>query len=89
MDLIVAQLSKYSGVKEVEYLKPSNRTSFYLFVTVLIPMYNKIIAFHDAIITAQLLKPTLARDLLGWYPKKPSMSEGMEVYWKTFQAFTS
>lgn len=50
--------------------------------------------YHDpgnelskAIATTTLLRPTLARSLLRWQPRKPGLVDGMPTYYAAWQAF--
>ena len=43
--------------------------------------------FETAVAVTTRLRPTLARSLLGWHPRKPSLVDGMEVYFAAYKAF--
>jgi len=45
--------------------------------------------FHRALNSTALLRPTLARSLLGWEPRKPPLAEGMKVYYHAWLASTA
>ncbi|KAI5479347.1 NAD P-binding protein [Pseudohyphozyma bogoriensis] len=42
--------------------------------------------YHRALTSSNLLRPTLARDLLGFQPRKAPFGEGMELYYKAYLA---
>ena len=43
-------------------------------------------AYEVALTTTTLLRPYLARALLGWQPRKPGFVDGMEVYYNAWKA---
>jgi hypothetical protein len=45
--------------------------------------------FHRALNSTALLRPILARSLLGWEPRKPPLAEGMKVYYHAWLASTA
>lgn len=42
--------------------------------------------YQSAIATTSLLRPYLARSLLGWHPKKAGLIEGLETYYNAWKA---
>ncbi|KAL0950134.1 hypothetical protein HGRIS_010130 [Hohenbuehelia grisea] len=42
--------------------------------------------FESAITTTAIIRPYLARALLGWIPRKPSLVDGLDVYYAAFLA---
>ncbi|KAF9240175.1 hypothetical protein BU15DRAFT_61513 [Melanogaster broomeanus] len=42
--------------------------------------------YEEALSTTQLLRPYLAKSLLGWQPKKPGLTEGLPMYYAAWQA---
>lgn len=44
------------------------------------------IVFEEAIATTTLVRPSLGRALVGWRPLKPSLVDGMRVYYAAWQA---
>lgn len=44
------------------------------------------IVFEDAIATTMTLRPSLGRALVRWRPLKPSLVDGMKVYYAAWQA---
>ena len=38
-------------------------------------------AFEEAIASSGILRPYLARSLLGWVPKKAGLTDNLEVYY--------
>ena len=44
------------------------------------------IAFEEAIMTTTLLRPYLARSLVGWNPRKPGVVDGLATYYATWKA---
>ncbi|KAK7437632.1 hypothetical protein VKT23_018531 [Stygiomarasmius scandens] len=42
--------------------------------------------FEKAITTQQIMRPYLARTLLGWEPKKLGLTDGLELYWNAYLA---
>lgn len=43
-------------------------------------------AFEAAIGTTTLVRPYLARALLGWRPRKPSLIDGLDTYYNSWKA---
>ena len=66
-----------NGMLELNFLKP-----FGLADT------NSLSVFEVALGTTILLRPYLAKALLGWQPRKPGLIDGLQVYygaWKAYQ----
>ncbi|KAF5340439.1 hypothetical protein D9758_013566 [Tetrapyrgos nigripes] len=42
--------------------------------------------FEKAITTQHIIRPYLARSLLGWEPKKPGLTDGLGLYWNAYLA---
>ena len=45
-----------------------------------------LVAFESALTTTVLLRPYLAKSLLGWQPKKPGLVDGLSLYYAAWQA---
>ncbi|KAL5525327.1 hypothetical protein ACEPAF_9197 [Sanghuangporus sanghuang] len=43
--------------------------------------------FEEAVAITTRLRPSLARALLGWNPRKPSLVDGMETYYAAYRAY--
>jgi nucleoside-diphosphate-sugar epimerase len=43
-------------------------------------------AWEEALACTSLLKPYLARSILGWQPKKTSLVEGLSLYYAAWKA---
>ena len=45
--------------------------------------------FEEAITTTSLIRPYLAKTLLGWEPKKAGLVDGLRVYYEAWKASTA
>lgn len=85
VDDLLSRILEVSGAQgPFEYVKPENRE------WLSINSYNHaaytMIVFQSAIATTSLLRPYLARSLLGWHPKKAGLIEGLETYYNAWKA---
>jgi hypothetical protein len=44
------------------------------------------VAFEEAFCSSIVVKPSLGNALTGWTPKKPSLVDGIDVYWASYLA---
>ena len=87
VDDILMALVKISGARGYRYVIPTNRkldqiTQFCLTMTRIL----RDIALEEAIATTTLLRPYLARSLVGWSPRKPGLVDGLTVYYAAWKA---
>ena len=87
VDDILTALVKISGARGYRYVIPTNRKlvqiiQFYLTMTRIL----RDIALEEAIATTTLLRPYLARSLVGWSPRKPGLVDGLAVYYAAWKA---
>ena len=87
VDDILTALVKISGARGYRYVIPANRKlvqiiQFYLTMTRI--LWD--IALEEAIATTTLLRPYLARSLVGWSPRKPGLVDGLAVYYAAWKA---
>ena len=47
---------------------------------------NSVSVFEEAISTTSLVRPTLARTILGWETHKAGLIDGLEVYYAAWKA---
>lgn len=47
------------------------------------------VVFEDALAITTLIRPHLARALLGWVPRKAGLTDGLEMYYAAWKAHSS
>jgi nucleoside-diphosphate-sugar epimerase len=85
---ILSNLVRVSGAQgPYELREPTNGTPFMLRLFIahgsLTGVYT---AWEEGLACTSLLKPYLARSLLGWQPKKMSLVEGLSLYYAAWKA---
>ena len=83
-DSILAALVKIFGAKGYEYIQPSNGACFGSYP--LLTCLSAASAFEEALASTALIRPYLAKTLLGWQPTKASLLDGLETYFAAWQA---
>ena len=48
--------------------------------------YSLLLAYEVALGTTTLLKPYLAKSILGWHPSKPGLVDGLPIYYAAWKA---
>jgi nucleoside-diphosphate-sugar epimerase len=88
VDDFLQKLVEVSGAKgPYEYIPPSNRKFFFDFFFV--NLSNELwIVYETALSTTSLLRPYLARTLLGWRPLKAGLTDGLPTYYAAYLAST-
>jgi nucleoside-diphosphate-sugar epimerase len=84
---ILSNLVRISGAQgPYELREPTNRESWYALLPCLALNIVSLSAWEDALAITSPLRPYLARSLLGWQPRKPSLVEGLSFYYAAWKA---
>lgn len=86
VDDVLQKLVEVSGAQGYEYIRPTNRTLTGLFTGLQLTIYQTYPVFEKAITTTLLLRPYLARSLLGWQPRKAGLVDHLEIYYNAWKA---
>ena len=86
VDDFLAALVKVSGAKTpYEYRQPTSGM-FFGGSRLRVADYTLFLVFEKAFGTTVLLRPYLARAVLGWRPSKPGLVDGLSVYYNAWKA---
>jgi nucleoside-diphosphate-sugar epimerase len=85
---ILSNLVRVSGAQgPYELREPTNGTPFMVGLFIAHgSLTGACTAWEEALACTSLLKPYLARSLLGWQPKKMSLVEGLSLYYAAWKA---
>lgn len=78
-DAILERLVAVSGASGYEFKEPTNRECWEDYSENIV--LTVIAAFEQAIASSAIIRPYLARSLLGWVPKKAGLTDNLEVYY--------
>jgi nucleoside-diphosphate-sugar epimerase len=87
VDDVLATLVRVSGARgPYEYREPTNGMFFPLSFDSQLLTCTLLLAYEVALGTTSLLRPYLARALLGWQPMKPGFVDGLPIYYAAWKA---
>lgn len=88
VDEILAKLVEVSGAEgSYEYIEPTNGEYRRCLLT--ITQSDPVPAYEAACTASAILRPYLARTLLGWQPRKPGIVDNLGVYYSAWKASAS
>jgi hypothetical protein len=77
-DLLLELASIVKAKNGIEYFEASSRTSLLIMLSLLSQLTN-ISAYDVAMASTQVVRPYIAKSLLGWVPVKPSLVESIKT----------
>ena len=83
---VLKKTAEVSGAQSWEFRKPANcKCTCRLFLSI-VRLTCRILVYEEALTTTSLIRPYLARTLLGWEPRKESFVDGLDVYFAAWRA---
>lgn len=87
VDAVLQRLVEISGAKSYTFVEPSNgKSAFVLLLVTLLLTYDTPSVFEVSLTTTAVLRPYLARSLLGWRPRKAGLLDHLDIYYQAWKA---